>query len=90
MLKHEDFQIPLEKQLKLRLVFDDVEKCTDVKILRIVLKEVSQQLMQYQHLLGKVLEEQLMSELEKWDIQASTIVKEANKKDDARLTMQLS
>ena len=83
MLKHEDFQIPLEKQLKLRLVFDDVEKCTDVKILQNSLKEVSQQLMQYQHLLGKVLEEQLMSELEKWDIQASTIVKEANKKDDA-------
>ena len=82
MLKPEDFQIPLEKQLKLRLVFDDVEKCKDVDILQNSLKQVSEQLMKYQHLLGKVLEEQLLSELKKWDIETYTIVKEAKKKDD--------
>ena len=82
MLKPEDFQIPLEKQLKLRLVFDDVEKCKDVDILQNSLKQVSEQLMKYQHLLGKVLEEQLLAELKKWDIETYTIVKEAKKKDD--------
>ena len=82
MLNPEDFQIPLEKQLKLRLVFDDVEKCKDVDILQNSLKQVSEQLMKYQHLLGKVLEEQLLSELKKWDIEAYTIVEEAKKKDD--------
>ena len=38
--------------------------------------------MKYQHLLGKVLEEQLLSELKKWDIETYTIVEEAKKKDD--------
>ena len=82
MLNPEDFQIPLEKQLKLRLVFDDVEKCKDVDILQNSLKQVSEQLMKYQHLLGKVLEEQLLAELKKWDIETYTIVEEAKKKDD--------
>ena len=82
MLNPEDFQMPLEKQLKLRLVFDDVEKCKDITVLQNRLKQVSQQLLQYQHLLGKVLEEQLMSELKKWDTETYTIVKEAKEKDD--------
>ena len=83
MLNPEDFQIPLEKQLKLRLIFDDVEQCRDVEVLQNSLKQVSEQLMKYQHLLGKVLEEQLLAELKKWDIETYTIVKEAKSKDDA-------
>jgi len=83
MLKPDDFQIPLEKQLKMRLVYDDIERCNDIKVLKESLRQVSEQLMKYQHLLGKVLEEQLLSELEKWDIEATKIVKEASNEPDA-------
>jgi hypothetical protein len=83
MLKPDDFQIPLEKQLKMRLVYDDIERCNDIKVLKESLRQVSDQLMKYQHLLGKVLEEQLLSELEKWDIEATKIVKEASNDPDA-------
>ena len=83
MLRSTDFELSLEKQLKLKIIFDDIDRCKDVEILQNSLKQVSEQLMKYQHLLGKVLEEQLLAELEKWDIEASTIVKEANNNSDA-------
>ena len=83
MLTPEHFEIPLEKQLKMRLVYDDIERCNDIKVLKESLRQVSDQLMKYQHLLGKLLEEQLLSELEKWDIEATKIVKEASNDSDA-------
>lgn len=83
MLKPEDFQIPLEKQLKMRLVEDDINKCTDVETLQANLKACAESLMKYQHLLGKVLEAQLTTELQNWAKEASTIVKEANNQADA-------
>ena len=83
MLKPEDFQIPLEKQLKMRLVEDDIDKCTDVEILKTNLKACAESLMKYQHLLGKVLEAQLTAELENWAKEASTIVKEADTESNA-------
>ena len=83
MLKPEDFLMPLEKQLKMRLVEDDIDKCTDVKTLQANLKVCAESLMKYQHLLGKVLEAQLTAELENWAKEASTIVKEADNKSNA-------
>ena len=73
MFKPEDFQIPLEKQLKMRLVYDDIDKCSDVKALQDNLKACAEQLMNYQHLLSKAIEAQLKAELNKWDMPASTI-----------------
>ena len=83
MFKAEDFQIPLEKQLKMRLVEDDINKCTDVKALQENLKACAESLMKYQHLLGKVLEAQLTTELKNWAKEASTIVKEADTESNA-------
>lgn len=65
MFKPEDFELPLEKVLKLRLITDEVDECTDVEVLRRSLKEVSKLLMKYQHLLSAVLKEQLLANLGK-------------------------
>ena len=83
MFKQSDFEIPLEKQLKLRLVIDEVDECSDVEALRTNLKACAESLLKYQHLLGKVLEQQLINELENWNEEVSKIVKEANKQADA-------
>ena len=77
MIDPKSFEIPLEKQLKMRLVDDEINSCTDVKVLQENLKAMADQLMKYQHLLSQILKQQLMSELEKWDSEASKIVKEA-------------
>jgi len=79
----EDFQIPLEKQLKLRLVIDEVDQCSDVETLRVNLKACAESLLKYQHLLGKVLEQQLINDLENWNEDISKIIKEANNQADA-------
>lgn len=65
MFKPEDFELPLEKVLKLRVITDEVDECTDVEVLRRSLKEVSKLLMKYQHLLSAVLKEQLLANLGK-------------------------
>jgi len=61
MFKPDDFELPLEKVLKLRVITDEVDECTDVEVLRRSLKEVSKLLMKYQHLLSAVLKEQLLA-----------------------------
>ena len=83
MFKPEDFEIPLEKQLKLRLVIDEVDQCSDVDALRVNLKACAESLLRYQHLLGKVLEQQLISDLKNWNEEVSKMVKEASKEADA-------
>jgi len=84
MFDEEDFKIPLEKELKMRLVYDEIDQCKNVEVLQENLKACAEQLMKYQHLLSQVLKHQLIAELEKWDIDASKIVKEAiqNKKEN--------
>ena len=40
MLRSTDFELSLEKQLKLKIIFDDVDRCKDVEILQNSLKQV--------------------------------------------------
>ena len=77
MLSQDDFKVPLEKQLKMRLLCDEVDNCKDVKQLQENLKACAESLMHHQHLLSILCQQQLMQELEKWDTEASKIVKEA-------------
>jgi len=63
MFKPQDFEIPLEKQLKMRVIYDEVEGCKDVEVLQASLKSTVEQLMKYQHLLSITLQKQLESEL---------------------------
>jgi hypothetical protein len=63
MFKPEDYELPLEKVLSLRVINDDIESCRDVKVLQNSLKDTSRLLLTYQHLLGVVLKEQILSNL---------------------------
>ena len=83
MLSQEDFEIPLEKQLRMRVVIDEIESCNDPTILKAHLKQCTETLVKYQHLLGKILEKQIKAELDKWAIEASTIVEELERNNDA-------
>ena len=83
MLSHEDFEISLEKQLRMRVVLDEIETCNDPAILKSHLKQCTETLVKYQHLLGKILEKQIKVELGKWAVEASTIVEELERDNDA-------
>lgn len=63
MFEPEDFEVPLEKQLRLRVILDEIEHCTDVKVLQENLKNCTQTLLSYQHILAKVTERQLKEEI---------------------------
>ena len=63
MFKPEDYELPLEKVLSLRVINDDIDSCKDVQVLQNSLKDTSRLLLTYQHLLGVVLKEQILSNL---------------------------
>ena len=65
MFKPEDYELPLEKVLSLRVINDDIESCSDIKVLKNSLKDTTRLLMTYQHLLGTVLKDQILSNLTK-------------------------
>ena len=64
MFKPEDYELPLEKILSLRVIKDEIDLCSDVSILQNSLKETTRLLMTYQHLLGSLLKEQIHDNLE--------------------------
>ena len=74
MFSPEDFQVPLEKQLKLRVIFDDIEGCNEVNVLKTSLKSTVEQLMKYQHLLSITLQKQLEAELKEFSQEVTKIV----------------
>ena len=76
MFKPEDFQLSLEKKLKLRVIEDDIDKCTDVETLQTSLKAVTAQLMRFQQLLDVTLRQKLHADLNDWIAEV-----EGNKKD---------
>ena len=59
MFTPEDFEMPLEKQLRMRVVDKEIEECKDVEVLQESLKQCSCTLMKYQHLLTVVLQKQI-------------------------------
>ena len=74
MFSPEDFQVPLEKQLKMRVIFDDIEGCNEVNVLKTSLKSTVEQLMKYQHLLSITLQKQLEAELKEFSQEVTKIV----------------
>lgn len=80
MFLPEDFELPLEKQLRLRVVSKEVDECTDIKALQENLKQCAESLMRYQHLLGKAVEANLLNSMTDW---LDTMKEEVQKKDDA-------
>lgn len=67
MFNPEDFELPLEKQLRMHTITTEVKECTDVKQLQENLIQCATTLMKYQHLLGKTLERQIIADLNKFE-----------------------
>jgi len=59
MFEASDFELPLETELKQRVILDEIEHCEDVNALRTNLKNLTKLLMTYQHLLNTVLAKQM-------------------------------
>ena len=76
MFSPEDFELPLEKQLRMRVVAQEIDQCKDVEALQENLKQCAESLLKYQHLLGVAIKKQLLAELEEFDTEIFKIVKE--------------
>ena len=59
MFEKSDFELPLETELKQRVILDEIDQCEDVKALQVNLKNVTQLFMRYQHLLNTVIAKQM-------------------------------
>ena len=59
MLTPEDFELPLEKQLRMRVISKEIDDCQDIDALRENLKTCAESLMRFQHLCARMAEQQL-------------------------------
>ena len=75
MFTPEDFEMPLEKQLRIRVIDKEIDECTDIDALRENLKECAASLMKYQHLLSVTLRKQIENDLQGF---SDKIMKEVN------------
>lgn len=80
MFTSEDFELPLEVQLKLRVVYDDIERTDDTAALKDNLKHLTRLLLQYQHLIKNLLMKQLESE-------SSNILKQIEVSDEGKINI---
>lgn len=80
MFEQEDFELPLEKQLRLRVIAKEVDECNNIETLQKNLKDCAESLMRYQHLLGKAIEANLINAMDDF---IDTIKEEIRKQDDA-------
>ena len=65
MFTQNDFELPLETSLKLRVMTDEINNCNDTENLKKHLKEVTTMLVRYQHILNNLLKKQLESETQR-------------------------
>ena len=65
MIPQEAFHIPLETELNVRIIYDEIEHCDDIKTLKENLRALVTQNTKLQHLLNTILEAQLKAEMEK-------------------------
>ena len=66
MFAPEDFQVPLEADLKLRIMYDEIDNCSDVEALRKHLKETAKLVMIYQQMLGSIAKDMITKDLTNW------------------------
>ena len=64
MFEASDFELPLEKQLRIRVIDKEIDECKDIDALRENLKQCAVSLLKYQHLLSVTLRKQIESDLE--------------------------
>ena len=57
------FELPLEIDLKLKIMADDVKSCTSVEVLQTHLIEVAKMSARYQHMINVILKAQVEKEM---------------------------
>ena len=67
MFTEADFVLPLEKELKLKVIKTEIEDCSDINVIKEQLVSCAESLMKYQHLLTKAVEISLLGYLEAFD-----------------------
>ncbi len=80
MFSPEDFEMPLEKQLRIRVIDKEIDECNDIDALRENLKQCAASLMKYQHVLSGTLRKQIENDLDRF---SGKILEEVNKMIDA-------
>ena len=63
MLKAEWFNLPLERELTLHKINQEVDECDDIKALRESVKSLAYQNARFQHMIGEMLKESVAAEL---------------------------
>jgi len=66
VFKEEDFKISMEKELRLRMVNDEINHCDNVEELRKQLINVTRLFTQYQHLLEIAVKQLMVQDLNKY------------------------
>ena len=61
MFEKEDFELPLEKQLRLRVITKEIEECSDIEALKENLITCAASLMKFQHLATRLAERQMVN-----------------------------
>lgn len=59
MLEPEDFELPLEKQLRLQVIKTEIQECNDIEVLKRHLCTCAESLMRYQQVAAKLAEKNL-------------------------------
>ena len=79
MFEKEDFELPLEKQLRMRVIKKEIDECSDVEALRENLKSCAESLMKFQHLAAKLAERQITGFMTEFlDTMGVEVPKESN------------
>ncbi len=65
MLKSEWFNLPMERELTLIKINQEIDECTDIKILRNSVKDLAKQNAMFQHMLSELLRENLTNEIDR-------------------------
>ena len=58
------FNLPMERELTLVKINQEVDECTDIKVLRSSIKDLTKQNAMFQHMLSELLRETLTNEVE--------------------------
>ena len=73
------FNLPLERELTLHKINQEVDECTDIKTLRESVKSLAYQNARFQHMIGEMLKESLTAEVN--DFFEKVKIEEANATD---------
>lgn len=66
MFNKDDFDLPLESQLRLRVINDEIDKAKDVQAIKDNLKQTSKLIMFYQHLLSRLAKDMITKDMNDW------------------------